>query len=75
MDSAISAVREFVRDFDPQFLVIFGPDHYNGFFYDLMPPLRVGAAAGRRLGYARRPLDVDAEVARLVTRSVLTEGI
>ena len=38
VDSAFAAARTFVRDFDPQLVVLFGPDHYNGFFYDVMPP-------------------------------------
>ena len=23
----------------PELIVVFGPDHYNGFFYDMMPSL------------------------------------
>jgi hypothetical protein len=28
---ASSAASEFVCDFDPQLMVLFGPDHYDGF--------------------------------------------
>ncbi len=31
--------RRFVADFDPDVVVAFWPDHYNGFFYRLMPPI------------------------------------
>ena len=35
----------FVADFDPDLVVNFGPDHYNGFFYELMPPFCMGYEA------------------------------
>ena len=31
-----------IEAFDPQIVFQFSPDHYNGFFYDLMPPFCVG---------------------------------
>ena len=34
-----------VRAFDPELVVVFGPDHFAGFFYDLMPPFCVGVRA------------------------------
>jgi len=34
-----------VREFDPELVVVFGPDHFAGFFYDLMPPFCVGVRA------------------------------
>ncbi|VVE14975.1 3-(2,3-dihydroxyphenyl)propionate dioxygenase [Pandoraea eparura] len=37
--------RERVRAFDPELVVVFAPDHFNGFFYDVMPPFCIGAAA------------------------------
>lgn len=38
VEAAFEQARTFVKDFDPELIVNFGPDHYNGFFYDLMPP-------------------------------------
>lgn len=38
-------VREQVRAFDPQLVVLAGPDHYNGFFNELMPPFCLGTQA------------------------------
>ena len=38
-----------VKAYDPTLIISFGPDHFNGFFYDLMPSFCVGiraAAAG-----------------------------
>ncbi|VVE72731.1 3-(2,3-dihydroxyphenyl)propionate dioxygenase [Pandoraea captiosa] len=37
--------RERVRAFDPELVVLFAPDHFNGFFYDVMPQFCIGAAA------------------------------
>lgn len=44
-DAVFDRVRAFVTDFDPTLVISFGPDHYNGFFYDLMPPYAVCLAA------------------------------
>lgn len=38
-----------VRAFDPELVVVFGPDHFAGFFYDLMPR-SVSAYARRQWG-------------------------
>ncbi|MGW0037207.1 3-carboxyethylcatechol 2,3-dioxygenase [Gordonia sp. NPDC003376] len=45
VQASFDQARTFVRDFDPELVVNFGPDHYNGFFYDLMPPFCVGYRA------------------------------
>ncbi|HTH60732.1 MAG TPA: 3-carboxyethylcatechol 2,3-dioxygenase [Paraburkholderia sp.] len=45
VEAAMAAARERVRAFDPELIVVFAPDHYNGFFYDLMPPFCIGARA------------------------------
>ena len=42
VDAAIAQAREFVEDYDPELVVIFSPDHYNGFFYKAMPPFCIG---------------------------------
>ncbi len=34
-----------LRAFDPELVVVFGPDHFNGFFYELMPAFCIGTAA------------------------------
>ncbi|MBJ9955058.1 MULTISPECIES: 3-carboxyethylcatechol 2,3-dioxygenase [unclassified Acinetobacter] len=34
-----------VKAYDPTLIVIFGPDHFNGFFYDLMPAFCLGTRA------------------------------
>lgn len=43
--AVFSGLREWVRDYAPDLLVVIGPDHFNGFFYRLMPGFCVGALA------------------------------
>ena len=38
VDHAIAGARKFVQEYDPELVVLFAPDHYNGFFYGKMPP-------------------------------------
>src|SRR3954454_5018928 len=45
VDGAFENARAFVAYFDPTLVVSFAPDHYNGFFYDLMPPFWDGSKA------------------------------
>ncbi len=42
---ALRDVAQRVEAFDPELVVVFGPDHFAGFFYDLMPPFCVGVRA------------------------------
>ncbi len=61
----VAAAREFVRAFDPELVVAFSPDHYNGFFYRLMPPFCIGTAAAGVGDYGtyEGPLNVPADLA------------
>ncbi len=43
IDGCFERVRQQVADFAPEVILIFGPDHYNGFFYRLMPAFCIGA--------------------------------
>jgi 2,3-dihydroxyphenylpropionate 1,2-dioxygenase len=36
---------EAIRGFDPELVILFGSDHFNGFFVDAMPAFCIGAAA------------------------------
>ena len=45
IDMAVSAARTFVHEFAPELIVLIGPDHYNGFFNELMPPFCIGSEA------------------------------
>jgi 2,3-dihydroxyphenylpropionate 1,2-dioxygenase len=77
LEKAFDEARRFVRDFDPDVVVNFGPDHYNGFFYRLMPPFCIGYAAESIGDYGSQAgrLDVPEDLARGITEAVLADGI
>jgi 2,3-dihydroxyphenylpropionate 1,2-dioxygenase len=45
LEAAFAEARRFVHDYDPDVIVNLAPDHYNGFFYTLMPAFCIGYAA------------------------------
>jgi 2,3-dihydroxyphenylpropionate 1,2-dioxygenase len=63
---ALADARNAVESFAPDVVIVFTPDHYNGFFYDLMPPFCIGAGARGvgDFGTSVDPLYVDSELAR-----------
>lgn len=77
MSEAIGRVRALVADFDPEVTIAFGPDHFNGVRYEMMPPFCIGAQAIGYGDYGTRqgPLPVDGELARDLVRAVLAAGI
>jgi 2,3-dihydroxyphenylpropionate 1,2-dioxygenase len=77
IDSALATAREFVREFDPELVVIFSPDHYNGFFYRLMPPFCIGTAATGVGDYGTHagPLTVPADIATACAESLWGAGV
>lgn len=74
---ALDQARSAVAAYDPDLVVLFAPDHYNGVFYDLMPPFCIAAAATALgdFGSAAGPLNVNRDAARLITEHVLASGI
>lgn len=77
VEDAFGRARDFINAFDPELVVIFAPDHYNGVFYDLMPPFCVGTAATAvgDYGTGAGPLDVDRPAATRIVRHVLESDI
>lgn len=45
VNAMIAEARERIARFNPELIVLFAPDHYNGFFYDVMPAFCIGMAA------------------------------
>src|SRR3546814_3070368 len=39
----MSSLAEQVAAFDPELVLVFAPDHFNGFYYEVMPPFCIGA--------------------------------
>ena len=65
LDGALARVRESVLAFAPELIILVGPDHYNGFFNELMPPFCIGTectAVGDYLTPAG-PINVESETA------------
>ncbi|MFC9835527.1 3-carboxyethylcatechol 2,3-dioxygenase [Rhodococcus sp. NPDC127530] len=77
LSAALAAARDFVTDYNPDAVVLFTPDHYNGFFYKLMPPFCLGyeASGVGDYGTAAGPLDVPRDIAEGCARSALDAGI
>ncbi|MGZ4513165.1 MAG: 3-carboxyethylcatechol 2,3-dioxygenase [Mycobacterium sp.] len=75
--SAIAGARKFVEDYDPELVVIFSPDHYNGFFYKVMPPFCIGMSANGIGDYGTHagPLEVPEDLAAGCAEAVLAAGV
>ncbi|MGO4188648.1 3-carboxyethylcatechol 2,3-dioxygenase [Pseudarthrobacter sp. TAF60_1] len=73
VDAAFAVARKFVEDFDPDLVVSFAPDHYNGFFYELMPPFCIGyeAVSVGDYGSEEGPLNVPTQIARDLAQAVI----
>lgn len=41
----LEELAEDIKSYDPEHLIVIGPDHFNGFYYDMMPPFCAGAHA------------------------------
>ncbi|MEU0557947.1 3-carboxyethylcatechol 2,3-dioxygenase [Dactylosporangium sp. NPDC006015] len=77
VDGVLAEARAFVTGFAPDLVVVFAPDHYNGFLYDMMPSFCVGAAASSvgDYGLPSGPLDVDRDAAYAIATAVLDAGV
>jgi len=77
VDAAIDAARAFIADFAPDLVVLYAPDHYNGFFYKEMPPFCLGteAHAVGDFDSSAGPLSVDTDAARRIAEGVLQRGV
>jgi len=75
--SHMRAAGDWIRAFAPDLIIEFAPDHFNGFFYDLMPNFCVGLAAESigdwRTG--RGPLIVPTDLALGACEAVRTAGV
>ncbi|SFM64626.1 2,3-dihydroxyphenylpropionate 1,2-dioxygenase [Streptomyces sp. cf124] len=77
VDRAVEGARQFIRAHDPDLVVLYAPDHYNGFFYKEMPPfcLATEAHAVGDFGTQAGPLSVDTDAAKALARGVLDRGV
>lgn len=72
----VSEAGEWIESRDPDLIVVFGPDHFGGLFYDLMPGFVIAAAAhgSHDWGLEPGPLDVPEDVAMACFRHLTAEG-
>lgn len=75
--NVISSARRRIQEFDPELVLLFSPDHYNGFFYDIMPSFCIGTAAHAigDFGSMKGDILVPADIAEQATEFVLNAGI
>lgn len=66
-----------LRRWRPELAIVFAPDHFNGFFHDLMPPFCIGteAESTRDWKIAKKKLRVDAVAAERCVDFVRERGI
>jgi len=69
--------RERVNAFDPELILLFSPDHYNGFFYDIMPSFCIGTSAYAigDFGTAAGHLKVPAKLSEDAVQYVMDAGV
>jgi 2,3-dihydroxyphenylpropionate 1,2-dioxygenase len=65
LDEAAARIKEKVNEFSPELVVIISPDHYHGFFNEMMPPFCIGTEANSVGDYltSSGSLNVDAQSA------------
>jgi 2,3-dihydroxyphenylpropionate 1,2-dioxygenase len=63
--SSLKKCGDWVRDFSPDLVVEFAPDHFNGFFYNVMPNFCIGTGATSVGDWATNtgPLNVPSDIA------------
>lgn len=71
------AARERIAAFDPELVVLFSPDHFNGFFYNVMPSFCIGTGAHAigDFGSLAGRLDVPFELATECATAVVNDGV
>ncbi len=75
LQAGLASAREKVLAFAPELVVLIAPDHYNGFFNELMPPFCIGTQAqsvGDYLSPAG-PLRVDADASLALATRLMDE--
>lgn len=77
IDALFARARAFVEEVNPTLVVTFGPDHFNGFFYDLMPPFAICYAAYGAGDYdtSEEEFDVPEDIAAAMAQYAADHGI
>ncbi len=75
--AAVGEARSMVRDVACDVLVVFGPDHFRNFFFDVMPSFCIGSGEVRGFGdYSspKGPLPGHPDLGRFVASRVMENG-
>lgn len=77
LQAGFEEMKKYAADFNPDVVLVFTPDHFNGFFYDLMPPFCIGFEAHSMGDYktSEGPLNVPEDIAADLAQFVINEGI
>jgi 2,3-dihydroxyphenylpropionate 1,2-dioxygenase len=77
VETAVDPARRYVTDFDPELVILYALDHYNGFFYKEMPPFCLATQADSvgDFGSEAGPLSVDTTAAKAIAQGVLDRGV
>lgn len=69
--------RRLIAEYDPELVVVFAPDHFNGFFHDVMPCYCVGieAHAIGDFGTSKGPLATAPELATQLAEYCIQNGV
>jgi 2,3-dihydroxyphenylpropionate 1,2-dioxygenase len=76
LQTALNQAARHVRTFSPDLVVMFVPDHFNGFFHDLMPAICIGteAEAIGDYGTPAGAVNVSATDALALSKYLITQG-
>jgi 2,3-dihydroxyphenylpropionate 1,2-dioxygenase len=77
VDACLAEVRDWVAEFEPDLVIALGPDHFNGFFYRVMPSFCIGTAM-TSVGDWNTPagvVPVAVEAAQACVRALHNDGI
>lgn len=77
IEQAFAERRQAIEAFDPELVVMFGSDHFNGFFLQLMPAFCIGlaATAAGDIGGFAGSLDVPGDTALSMVEQVRAGGV
>lgn len=76
-NAALKSATKTIAAWEPDIVIVFYPDHFNGFFYDLMPSFCIGAVASSvgDYGSVPGPLDVPEDLALSMAQSCIADGV
>ena len=76
-ENGLAQMRAAVAEFDPDLVILFGTDHFYGFFYDTMPAFCIGTAAQSAADYdmPAGTLPVPSDIATQLSEVILDADI